>query len=67
MASFLNVDAKSHIIKLNIDDGDIEWIKALVKMSPDFLEESFHWPFDVNGIVTFTSKENLMFIILMSF
>ena len=28
-------------------------------MGPDFLEESFHWPFIINGIVRFTSKENL--------
>ena len=58
-SSFLNTDAKSHTVKLTIDNGDIEWIKALVKTSPDFLEQSFHWPFDVNGIATFTSKENL--------
>ncbi len=58
-ASFLNTDVKFYTIKLNIDDGDIEWIKILVKMSPDFLEESFHWSFDINGIATFISKENL--------
>src|SRR5436190_22622774 len=49
----------SHTIKLNIHNGDIERIKALVKTSPDFLEENFHWLFDINGIATFTSKENL--------
>ena len=49
----------SHTVKLTIDGGDIEWIKALVKTSPDFREEGFHWPFDVNDIATFTSKENL--------
>src|SRR5436305_15101463 len=46
-------------LKLTVDDEDIKQIKALIKTSPDFLEESFHWPFDVNGIATFTSKENL--------
>ena len=59
MASFLNAGAKSHTVKSTIHDGDIEWIKALIKMSPNFLEESFHWPFDVDVIATFTSKENL--------
>ena len=59
ISSFLNADAKSHTVKLTIDNGDIERIKDLVKTSPDFLEESFHWPFDVNGIAPFTSKENL--------
>ena len=49
----------SHTIKLRIDVNDVERIKALVKTSPDFLEESFHWPFDINRIATFTSKENL--------
>ena len=58
-ASFLNTDAKSHTVKLTVDDKDIERIKVLVNTSPDFLEGSFHWPFDVNGIATFTSKENL--------
>jgi len=58
-SSFLNADAKSHTVKLTIDDGDIQRIEALVKTSPDFVEESFRWPFDVNGITTFTSKENL--------
>ena len=58
-ASFLNADAKSHTVKLTVHDKDIERIKALVNTSPDFLEESFHWPFDVNGVATFTSKENL--------
>ena len=52
-ASFLNADAKSHTVKLMADDGNIKRIKALVKTSPDFLEESFHWPFDVNSITTF--------------
>ena len=58
-ASFLNADAMSHTVKLTVDGEDIERIKTLVKTSADFLEESFHWPFDVNGIATFTSKENL--------
>ena len=58
-ASFLNAGAMSHTIKLNIHNEDIERIKALVKTSPDFLEENFHWPFDINSIATFTSKENL--------
>jgi len=58
-ASFLNANAKSHTVKLTVDDEDIKQIKALIKTSRDFLEESFHWPFDVNGIATFTSKENL--------
>ena len=58
-ASFLNAGAMSHTIKLNVHNGDIERIKALVKTSPDFLEENFHWLFDINGIATFTSKENL--------
>jgi len=58
-ASFLNADAKSHTVKLTVDDRDIERIKGLVNTSPDFLEGSFHWPFDVNGVATFTSKENL--------
>jgi hypothetical protein len=58
-ASFLNADAKSHTVKLTVDERDIERIKALVKTSPDFVEETFHWPFDVNGIATFTSKQNL--------
>ena len=48
-----------YTVKLSIENGDIERIKALIKTSPDFLEESFHWPFDFNGITTFTSKENL--------
>jgi len=58
-ASFLNADAKSHTVKLTVHDRDIERIKALVNTSPDFLEGSFHWPFDINGVATFTSKENL--------
>ena len=58
-ASFLNANAMSHTVKFIIENGDIEQIKTLIKTSPDFLEESFHWPFDINGIATFTSKENL--------
>ena len=58
-ASFLNADAMSHTLKLTVDDKDIQQIKALVKTSPDFLEESFHWPFDINRLATFTSKQNL--------
>jgi hypothetical protein len=57
--SFLNADAKSHTVKLTIINTDIDRIKDLVKTSPDFLEQNFHWPFDINGIATFTSKENL--------
>jgi hypothetical protein len=57
--SFLNAGAMSHTIKLNVHNEDIERIKALVKTSPDFVEENFHWPFDINGIATFNSKENL--------
>ena len=59
-ASFLKSDAVSHTVKLTIDDGVIERIKALIKTSLDFHEENFHWPFDVNGIATFTSKEKLL-------
>ena len=58
-AAFLNADAKSYTIKLTVDERDIEHIKALVKSSPDFLEETFHWPFNIDSIATFTSKENL--------
>ena len=59
-ASFFNADAmSSHTVKLTVNDRDIERIKALVKTSPDFVEESFHWPFDINSIAAFTSKENL--------
>src|SRR5436305_7357850 len=58
-ASFLNADAMSHTVKLTVDDRDIERIKALVNTSPDFVEGNFHWPFDVNSIATFISKENL--------
>ena len=48
MASFLIADAKSRTVN---------WIKALVRTSPDFIEENFHWSFAV--VVTFTSKQNL--------
>ena len=49
----------SHTVKLTVDNEDIEWIKDLIKMSLDFLKESFQWPFDVYGIATFISKDNL--------
>ena len=58
MTSFLNADAKSHTVKLTLANADIERIKDLVKTSPNFIEQNFHWPFDINGIATFTSKEN---------
>lgn len=47
------------MVKLTVANADIERIQHLVKISPDFVEHNFHWPFDVNGVVTFTSKENL--------
>jgi len=59
MTSFLNADTKSHTVKLTVANADIERIKDLVKTSPDFIKQNFHWPFDINSIATFTSKENL--------
>jgi len=47
---------RSHTVELTIINAHIERIKDLVKTSPDF---DFHWPFDINSITTFTSKENL--------
>lgn len=59
--SFLNAGAFSHTIKFTIPKEDVERIKALVKLSPEFQPgDDFHWPF-VDGVATANNKDNLSF------
>ena len=39
----------SHTVKLTVDDKDIQQIKALVKTSPDFLEDNKMSPSRLNN------------------
>ena len=56
--AFLQAEAMSHAIFVDMDRQEVDQIKRIVKTVPNFQEQGYRWPFD--GMeAKFTSKENL--------
>ena len=56
--AFLQAEAMSHAIFVDIDQQEVDRIKGIVKTVPNFEEQGYRWPFDGRE-AKFTSKENL--------
>ena len=56
--TFLQPNAKSHTIIVNIGHAEIDRIKSIIHSVPNFQEHGYRWPFD-GFDAKFTSKENL--------
>ena len=56
--AFLQADAFSHTVIVDLHADDIKSIKAIIKTAPNFLQTGYRWPFQqTEG--RFTSKEDL--------
>jgi len=54
--SYLQADAKSHTIKVQLKSSDIDHIKSIIRTAPHHVEAAYQWPFE--GIIAkFTSKD----------